>query len=475
MNFHTTNSTMMKIILISLFLLNSPLIINAQNCQTMTKGQAVADMDYFLKIAEETHMNLYAKLSKASAMAIRDSLIGQMPESLSIDNFAALAVPFSNRFGDGHTVINMPISMYADSIKVMPFTVKIIDGRIFIDEIVNGSWTEYLQPGDGILAINAVKAADIIEKILPYMGGELMPGKMYRMQRGFVAWVRYFFGENIDLNLERNSSVFTIKAPTITRSERGKNLSVLENYSFRFLENNVAYLELNSQQGYSKGQFQTFLEEVFAKISASDCKNFIIDIRKDGGGNSMFGNMLLSYIAPKPYKLWQRYEMKTSSLEKRAFRQYILKWYMYPLYPLLAIPKETRAIFFKKNGSITSCYIEESTPKKVNNKFTGKTYVLTGAGTYSAGADFLVPIKHYNMATVIGEPVSQPYSGYIDFLEFQLPNSRLRAGTSFKYYEYVGMTESNKYQGIEPDSIVERTIGPKDNVLVYTLQLIKNN
>ncbi|MBF2798974.1 hypothetical protein J5295_09775 [Riemerella anatipestifer] len=45
-----------------------------------------------------------------------------------------------------------------------------------------------------------------------------------------------------------------------------------------------------------------FADSAFAEIKNRNIKNLIIDIRKNGGGNSMVGDILLQYIAKTNFR-----------------------------------------------------------------------------------------------------------------------------------------------------------------------------
>ncbi|HHJ50975.1 MAG TPA: hypothetical protein ENJ88_08770, partial [Phaeodactylibacter sp.] len=138
-------------------------------------------------------------------------------------------------------------------------------------------------------------------------------------------------------------------------------------------------------------------------------------------------------------------------------RKHYIKWYMYPFYPFALLSKTGRTLLFKKNGSITDMDTSEGELKPGSSAlvFDKEVCVLTSHYTFSAAADCVAAFSYAKRGKVIGDVLGQPYSGFIDIIFFELPNSGLRARASFKYYEFTGTTEANKHEGIAPDLLLD--------------------
>ena len=217
----------------------------------------------------------------------------------------------------------------------------------------------------------------------------------------------------------------------------------------------MAVLKINTFGGLNHKKYSAFLNESFDDIQSKSITHLLIDLTDNGGGNSGYGEMIYPYLNISKVKYHQLYQIKTSQPEKKSIRKRFIKWYMYPLYPFGAFTKMGRILLYKKNGSITELNTGETNFKVKDNAFKGKVKVLTSNSTYSAASDFVVGFKYAKRGEVIGDTLGQPYSGYIDKIEFELPHSKIMAGVSFKKYEYVGTNNSNKFKGIEPDIFLD--------------------
>ena len=225
-------------------------------------------------------------------------------------------------------------------------------------------------------------------------------------------------------------------------------------YEFVNLSDTLSVLRINSFSGLDKQKYVSFLDSVFFEISSKKVHNLFIDVSDNGGGNSMYANLLLPYLGVETLKTHQSYKLKTSRPTKKYLRSAYVKWYLYPLYPFAYFSKIGRMLFFKKNGLIMNLDTDESTLKAHVNPYKNKVILLTSNDTYSAAADLVVSLRAADRCVVVGDTLSQPYMGFIDKVLILLENSQLQASVSFKSYEYIGANTENKFLGIEPDILL---------------------
>lgn len=141
-------------------------------------------------------------------------------------------------------------------------------------------------------------------------------------------------------------------------------------FEFRVLDANIGYLALNS---FDNESIVKDFAQNFDRLAATDA--LVIDLRANGGGNSVYGDQILSYLTDKPFH--------TARWRSRQFR---------PLLKAYGIESD----WFGENGGIVK-------PNK--EKFYAKPIVLLiGSRTFSAAEDFAMQFDFIKRGLLVGEP-----------------------------------------------------------------------
>jgi len=348
---------------------------------------------------------------------------------------------------DGHTNIYLPQYLEKKMMKEMfgdyILYLDNIEGKAIVTQI-NASKKSVIPIGSEIIEVNDLPVATYMnEAVVPYISSstehvlkdiatnELLKGfegDQYKLK------IRKPSNEMISITLTHRKSTDTAMYPVI---DKKRNL-----LDFKWLENNVAYLALNSFQHEAiDSLFLTILPELYK------AKAMIIDLRKNGGGNGSYGLAILKYLIPDKsvigaksltrnhiatYKAWGEMvnpKDTASNLEyKKAYLSYIGQYY----FDFPNSPKNT----------------ETDRPKVIV-----PTVVLTSHNTASAAEDFLIYADKQKHFTTVGGytfgSTGQPFY-------FMLPGgSEARVCTKRDTYPdgrpFVGV-------GIVPDFLVERTV-----------------
>jgi C-terminal processing protease CtpA/Prc len=94
-------------------------------------------------------------------------------------------------------------------------------------------------------------------------------------------------------------------------------------------------------------------------------------------------------------------------------------------------------------------------PKKQNERFSGNIYLLIIGQTFSSAADFANAFKFYKTGKVIGSESGGFIISAGEFVERQLPNSKLILNVSSTIDYNVGATTEKDIHGVIPDSKVQ--------------------
>ena len=162
-------------------------------------------------------------------------------------------------------------------------------------------------------------------------------------------------------------------------------------------------------------EYRKVLDDFFAEVFAENIENVVVDLRYNGGGNSGVANEFITYLNVEEYDSWD------SGVR--------LGWYLH------------------KSENVV--YNNQKKPQV----FDGQVYVLTNIKTYSAAMDFAMLIADNDLGIIVGEPSGNLPDSYGDILSFQMPNSKLMLGVSYKRWYRIDQSKSG--QPILPDYEVE--------------------
>lgn len=447
---------MKQTILALLFLLG----VSALKAQNVSKAQAISDIDTLLNTLVEVHPNLYGSIQKSSV----DSRIADLKADIkgsvsSIELYKRLA-PIVAQIGDAHTTVVLPyreIMIKAGKyIPVFP-TIDSNTGRMYVKASVGNA-----VPFDSeILSINGISAADMVNQMKAYIGGEREFFRLTMIDSNIMGLFHMLFpateyaisyrepNDNQDKSItlqaveaeKLNSGL--VLSPKIMKlmAEHGGNAP----YTFRITDDRkVAIMNFDACQDV-KGMEQ-FADSMFTTLRQQNVKYLIIDVRYNGGGNSNVCDVLLKHIAPKPFAQYGK------TLVKITPKTIALTGNRYEKPDTHVIPENPAS---------------RHEPLPESQRFCGKVYLLTSHTTFSSAASFAWAFKEAGCGTVIGEETGGMSVHYGDIITFKLPNSGLAVNVSHKRFWLPGADENNIH-GVIPDIIC-----PQQDALQRALKCIE--
>lgn len=175
-------------------------------------------------------------------------------------------------------------------------------------------------------------------------------------------------------------------------------------------DRSLALLTLTSCQ-YNE-VYRNCLKEMFTEVQEKGIQHVAVDIRDNGGGNSLVVNEFIRYLETESY------QVETSVWRLGCFR----------------LPLGRGTVQNKKYTDLT---------------FSGDVYVLTSVGSFSSAMMFAEYMKDNQLGTIIGEAPGNTPSGYGDISVFRLPNTGLFMQVSTKEF-YRADTDTQELL-VEPD------------------------
>jgi hypothetical protein len=450
-----------------------------------------ADIDKFIQILEEVHVNPYLKISKESFYHAADSLKKSITDSLTRQQFYQVFTPFVDLLNDSHTGVKFPegiwkYNQYVANGLYFPIDVLLTsDKRIYVK--YDYSENNILQQAQ-ILSINSVKAEEIINTFLKYEQSPVEKSSIKRLEGKFIDFMWWVLDFKGPYTVETNIGTYKVEGQTWDQYK--KNRSALkqainksqDNKTLKTNTDKTFLLKISSFSG-SPSEFKTKMEEQFKTIQLKGYDNLIIDVRDNSGGNDDNARTIIDYITSKPYSeaLSSVFIIKRSKRLDNYFRlQYkgTVRW-MITIRTATWFDKEFRKVYksYLKTpyGENDTIYVPLKAPHENPYRFKGKVYVLANHNSYSATTAFLGAIKDYGIGTIIGTESGDNPTEFGNNYYFELPNTRLLCHSSATFMvRPSGGTDMT--HGVIPDYYIEQTIEDTNNnidtALEYTLRLI---
>jgi C-terminal processing protease CtpA/Prc len=218
--------------------------------------------------------------------------------------------------------------------------------------------------------------------------------------------------------------------------------------SFRFLKDpQIAEIRMRYFVG---DNYRQWVQDTFKTLREKGTKTLIIDLRGNGGGEDMYGAMLVSYLTDKPFRYFDHINVKTIT---PSFKEHS-DWRVADEGHLRdgTTPNPD-------GGYLVTARLHQGVAEQppANDPFLGKVFVLIDGGTVSTASDFCAVIHHLKRATFIGEETGGGYYGNNSGMmpTLTLPNSKV--GVRLPMYEYWNAVPGydGKRRGTIPDHVVD--------------------
>lgn len=341
---------------------------------------------------------------------------------------------------DAHTNVYLPSQL--SKMECEPgIATQLLEDKVIVVQVYDRSAaSDGLEVGMEILKVDGLGVKEHATKsVAPFLCVSTEQDRLSRMygrdllrgplKQAIKLTVRAANGTESDIEIGRQSKM----AANIRRFSQSA-------FRFEVLDGNVGHLQLNTFA--TDAVTKKFLANL-EKIHATDA--LVIDLRKNGGGNSRIGWDILTHLTNRPFDITRWHTLQ--------YRPTARAWGKQPM---------TR-------------YSRSSTPYRRSNKkiYDKPVVMLIGPRTFSAAEDMAAVFDQLDRGKLIGQATGgstgQP-------LNFDLPGGgKARVCTKHDFYadgtEFVGF-------GIQPDVAVNETItdvrAGVDGVLQAAIQELKS-
>lgn len=460
---------MKKIILLLLLTCGSLFSQNQNTLKKFKQSELNEDLDSLRSYIIQTHPNPFSVLSKSEFENKIKEIKAMFRDGMTLHEYYKLINPMVASISDGHTSLKYAGNKFLqDDTNLFPYIAKlsIKEPYIVIKDYV------YETPGSipnsaEIISINEILAEKIIEKIIKNTSGE---SNEYRLKTASTIFLgsllnTYFdFKENFTVKYKFKNKTYKKVIPAITFSNFKKVVQLkkqpkvenIPNYSLKIYNDKKTAL-LDFRYFTNEEAFNVFLDSTFRKIKTDKIENLIIDIRENGGGNSILGDALFRYIAKENFTQFSKTIIKYSPLQKEYYKENCDQDSTYCDTYNYMKSQENNTIETLENKKYT-------TPNE--NTFSGKVFLLTSLKTFSSASSFAQCFKHYKMGKIIGEETGGWILSYGDKITTTLPLTELTLSISQKQFYTIGATDSDTH-GVLPDIKIK-----SEDALEYTLKTL---
>jgi C-terminal processing protease CtpA/Prc len=265
---------------------------------------------------------------------------------------------------DGHTGINPPRELWPVVWASPDIFTKLIENKVIVTKVTSDSLKALpIKAGMEVLKIDGMDVKDYAARYVePYMFASTPQGLTVQT---YSYWLLSGAKDKpIALELaDESGELVEVSVPRTTDFTRGPDVE------YRELPGGIAYVSLNTFS--NDGVFKTF-DSLFATISKA--KGLILDVRRNGGGNSTVGWNVLGCLTDSTFPA-----LLTETINYSAHRR------------VEGRPQR---------------YVREDWTAKANGKllYTGPVVALGGPSTGSAAEDFLVAFRAMGRGKILGEP-----------------------------------------------------------------------
>ncbi|MDP8221051.1 MAG: S41 family peptidase [Candidatus Stygibacter frigidus] len=432
------------------------------------------DFFYLCKLLEDSHPALFDEIPEQQFIRKKQLFAGSLELVVNKQIFAVMLQKFVSQLNDGHTQI-----YYADGFGDLrvPVVMSWSGDDLYISNVNQGLDLNLI--GKKVLRVGKVSADSLEKKLGPYVSAENRYWKRYQLtnlmnmvgfllltdvidQEETIQIVVDMDGQARLLDLENSTEVTWLKPAEHPVTAYNSDL-----FSYKILPEIITcyfqfneFNDLQTVRMYHKssiipdnefddyhrdieergGDFRIFLERMFSDIYQQKIDNLVIDLRNNGGGNSILANQFYDHI-----KLEKPISPITTGIKLSQLMQHyyadIVDYYLKRLqedfgveaklpyyYDLDLDMKEDYFSIIRNRDS--GFYLPVS-----NHKFDGKLYFLTDYGTFSSAGDMVTIAYDNDLGIVIGEPMGQKPTSYGDILYFSLPNSGIDGSVSHKVFK----------------------------------------
>jgi hypothetical protein len=429
--------------LVALALLATPVV-----SQTITRAEAIKDLDFLVHTIEKIHPDPYAVRPAAEATAERDRILADLPATMTKHELWLKLAAFVAGYRDAHTSLDLP--PFPDNPSYFPAEVQwMAEGIVVTDEPPEG-----VARGDRIVRINGQDPVALLQAWKLTVSAELEPTQRYQAAGTFRSLL-HIRGMESPYTLQiigpdgvqREVVLQGIKQEELGPARPAPQYDV-DNpvFQFRMLTDDAGYMAWQFMVGNLE-RFERDVSRMMTVLNEHHAQTLIVDLRVNYGGRFDWEKVVLDHFARHPYKDLEG----DGKIVTRSNLPRVMKWLglEYVFFPIDA--------WRYRPGTLIHADALSLPAGSVQPFFSGNVCVLTGPGSFSAAVEFANIIQTYRLGTIIGEETGGAVNAHGRPLFFQLPKSGIQGHVANARYRRPD-GDKTSIRGVVPDIPVMATI-----------------
>ena len=473
---------------------NAALPTSAVNAERLyTAAELRADFEQLYRGLQAAHFDLYAFTSKGELDTQYQAALEQLNQPLTLLEAQTRFELFAARVRMGHTRVASPMPewlRYRESGGTgFPVRIRIVEGRSYVAENLSGAAD--IRPGDEILALNGIPIKKWLAQTERHVSAETPYMAHSLMEYDFAIYLWLELGSVPSYDVAVRSAGISphhVRVPARSSAEmdaaRAAQPPMLDlEHPLReakMLDAHLAYLRpgpfYNAEaktevEQWDVSGFRSFIDAAFESFAQAGADRLVIDLRGNPGGDNLFSDVMVAWIASRPFRFAAEFEIKVSEASVAANTERIAR----DAAAAGPISQKYAELYAKSRmGDVVDFDIPMTYPRP-EGRFNGKTYVLIDRQSYSNAVAVAALIQDYRFGVILGEETADMATTYGAMEQFRLPNTGLTVG--YPKARIVRPNGDRRTRGVTPDIRIRIPIvqDPTDTVLRNAIAIAKRN
>ena len=368
---------------------------------------------------------------------------------------------------DAHTFLML------DDASLYPFTLRYYEGSFYFRNLPDSVPD---CTGKELIAINGRSVDSLIQELMVYVPSEnqvkaCITGSFFMNHKAFLNAlgidtdrdIRFMFADggevrlpsSLDKGAAGSHQVKQVLHPVTARRNEPFHYQITGDtcyFQFNAMIDKFSYwqgcrlMQVSPDKAVADSLplFADFLDEMARAMAVHNVNRLVIDMRYNGGGNSVLGDVLLEFLG-------------VSFQDIRPFRSYIrVSDFLQTCYPALFIRdkyESMRGKLVEQNQVMNDLAADMPKP---SSRFHGEVTFIQGQNTFSSANYLLTLVKDNALFPIIGTPTSQSPTCFGDVLCVELPYTQTKGYISHSYF--VRPDERNQETSLLPDLLVRTSL-----------------
>ena len=400
---------------------------------------------------EKMHPALYRFTKKEQFDILFQEAYRSLEQPKTLLEFNKIISAIFAQIGCGHSIVVVPKDFRKNSPeRFFPLDIRFLGYRAYVYGNVHPE--SKIPLGAEILSINGKSMWEITRNLTKIMSsdGNRMPNKIYQLNSKFVVYYMFYhyFPEEYHVSylepgkeIPQSVSIRSVNRGDLSTYRKGRkkvqtstddptlNLEMEDR-----METAIITIKSFGFYGDRNKEFFRFIDDAFLEIKEKGMKTLIVDLRGNSGGDPYCANYLLSYLAKKSFKYFDK---------------------KYEGYGILNQP---------------------TTISK--NHFSGKLYILIDEGGFSTTGHLGALLRYHKIGTLVGAETGASYECNDNTKTVKLENTGLQLYIPTQTYT-VAVKGMSMGKGIIPDIPVKINVSDllkkEDSIKKLLFDLIKKN